>query len=35
MGKLQLSEKERERLSIVKAITAGRMAIREGAEILM
>jgi hypothetical protein len=29
MGKLQLSEKERERLSMVKAITAGRIAIRK------
>jgi hypothetical protein len=35
MGKFELSRKERDRLRIVKAIAAGRMTIRKGAEILM
>jgi len=34
MGKLDLSEKERGRLRIVKAIAAGKMSSRKGAEVL-
>ncbi len=34
MGKLELSEKERGRLRVVKAIGAGRMTRRKGAEVL-
>ena len=34
MGKLELSEKERGRLRIVREIAVGRMTIRKGAEVL-
>lgn len=34
MGKLELSEKERGRLRIVREIAAGKMTIRKGAAVL-